>query len=262
MIFLILENKCCPISSHGFVPNGGRVYYLTRSQPPLLIPMVYEYYMSTGDLEFVMEILPTLEKEYEFWVKNRQGWFKDKDGEKRFPYYQYKAKLKVPRPESYREDFELAEHLETEEEKIRMWSEVASAAETGWDFSTRWFSQTGDEKHRMDSIRYALHHLRQFFHGSCKWISVDYTLEFRKVDFETEKEKFLNIFNFFKIHWSSENLIFNRNNFFLHFQKYIENLENYRFLNKKIFFLIREVIFFNIHWKFPFSRTFLFNFQK
>lgn len=39
--------------SHGFVPNGGRVYYLIRSQPPLLTQMVYEYFLATGDLDFV-----------------------------------------------------------------------------------------------------------------------------------------------------------------------------------------------------------------
>lgn len=42
--------------SHGFVPNGGRVYYLIRSQPPLLSPMLYEYYLATGDLDFVLEV--------------------------------------------------------------------------------------------------------------------------------------------------------------------------------------------------------------
>ncbi|EJW69833.1 hypothetical protein WUBG_19260, partial [Wuchereria bancrofti] len=34
-----------------------------------------------------------------------------------------------------------------------MWSNIASAAETGWDFSTRWFAQSGPEMHRMKSIR-------------------------------------------------------------------------------------------------------------
>lgn len=30
------------------------MYYLIRSQPPLLTPMVYDYYMGTGDLDFVL----------------------------------------------------------------------------------------------------------------------------------------------------------------------------------------------------------------
>lgn len=40
--------------SHGFVPNGGRVYYLIRSQPPVFTSMVYEYFLSTGDLDYVL----------------------------------------------------------------------------------------------------------------------------------------------------------------------------------------------------------------
>lgn len=38
-------------------------------------------------------------------------------------------------------------------EKELMWSNVASAAETGWDFSTRWFAQSGPTMHDMKSIR-------------------------------------------------------------------------------------------------------------
>ncbi|KAK6025344.1 alpha,alpha-trehalase, partial [Ostertagia ostertagi] len=141
--------------TNGFVPNGGRVYYLTRSQPPLLIPMVYDYFLGTGDLDFVLEVLPTLEKEYLFWIKQRSRIYKDENGTEKFPYYQYRATLKVPRPESYREDYEMVHHLKRDdiEEKTRMWSEIASAAETGWDFSTRWFAQDGEDKHAMRSIR-------------------------------------------------------------------------------------------------------------
>jgi alpha,alpha-trehalase len=43
------------------VPNGGRVYYLSRSQPPLLTPMVYEYFLATGDLQFVEQVLSQIE---------------------------------------------------------------------------------------------------------------------------------------------------------------------------------------------------------
>ncbi|PAV62606.1 hypothetical protein WR25_26434 [Diploscapter pachys] len=149
----VIKNLAYMVDNHGFVPNGGRVYYLTRSQPPLLIPMVYDYFLGTGDLEFVLEILPTLEKEYQFWVSHRSTMHYDANGTFSFPFYQYKATLKVPRPESYREDYELVNDIEKEEDRIKMWSEVASAAETGWDFSTRWFSQNGDSMHKMHTIR-------------------------------------------------------------------------------------------------------------
>lgn len=32
----IIENFLSVIDEHGFIPNGGRVYYKKRSQPPVL----------------------------------------------------------------------------------------------------------------------------------------------------------------------------------------------------------------------------------
>ena len=59
------------IFSFGMVPNGGRVYYSRRSQPPLLTQMVADYYNATGNDSFVKEMLPVLEQEYQFWQENR-----------------------------------------------------------------------------------------------------------------------------------------------------------------------------------------------
>lgn len=36
----MIENFLSMVDRFGFIPNGGRIYYLSRSQPPLLIPMV------------------------------------------------------------------------------------------------------------------------------------------------------------------------------------------------------------------------------
>lgn len=58
----ILSNFVDLVERIGFVPNGGRIYYLARSQPPLMIPMFYEYLEATGDFDFVQKNLPTLEK--------------------------------------------------------------------------------------------------------------------------------------------------------------------------------------------------------
>ena len=55
----------------GFVPNGNRVYYERRSQPPFLIPAIGEYLRTTGDFPFVRSNLPALEREYAFWMANR-----------------------------------------------------------------------------------------------------------------------------------------------------------------------------------------------
>jgi alpha,alpha-trehalase len=36
----LVQNLIDDVATFGFVPNGGRVYYLNRSQPPLLSEMV------------------------------------------------------------------------------------------------------------------------------------------------------------------------------------------------------------------------------
>lgn len=51
----------------------------------------------------------------------------------------YWADWDAPRPESYREDVQLAEGLSTEQAR-RLWHHLATAAESGWDFSSRWMS--------------------------------------------------------------------------------------------------------------------------
>lgn len=91
--------------SFGFIPNGGRVYYLRRSQPPLLTPMVYEYYEATHNKSFLNEILPTLEKELKFWDTQRTVKVKLEDG-RMYKAYRYRTSSNVPRPESFKEDME------------------------------------------------------------------------------------------------------------------------------------------------------------
>ncbi len=41
------------IDLYGLIPNGGRKYYINRSQPPLFIQMVEEYFKATGDVNFI-----------------------------------------------------------------------------------------------------------------------------------------------------------------------------------------------------------------
>ncbi|CAB1349374.1 unnamed protein product [Coregonus sp. 'balchen'] len=59
------------INRYGFIPNGGRVYYERRSQPPFLSLMVESYYQTTKDKELLRTALPALEQEYLFWMQNR-----------------------------------------------------------------------------------------------------------------------------------------------------------------------------------------------
>ncbi|OUC44428.1 alpha,alpha-trehalase [Trichinella nativa] len=91
------------IDQFGFVPNGGRIYYKNRSQPPLLTMSVWDYYQATKDKAVLVNMLPRLEKELQFWYKNRGFVYKDENG-KTLQLHQYRVDTDLPRAESYTED--------------------------------------------------------------------------------------------------------------------------------------------------------------
>jgi alpha,alpha-trehalase len=90
---------------YGFVPNGGRLYYTSRSQPPLLTQMVEYYYNCTSNLTLVETVLPALSREYEFWMANRST----SVGLSTANYYS--SPVNTPRPEAYFEDVTTAAQL-------------------------------------------------------------------------------------------------------------------------------------------------------
>jgi len=145
----MIANMVHMIEVYGFIPNGNRIYYLNRSQPPLLTWCVDAYFNATQDIEFVAQVMPALEKEMEFFMKNKlihqPGW--------KSHLFRFQVNATFPRPESYREDWESAEHLEDILEKCRLWGDIAAAAESGRDFSARWFSNSGPQAGKMGSTR-------------------------------------------------------------------------------------------------------------
>ncbi|KAJ4442416.1 hypothetical protein ANN_04002 [Periplaneta americana] len=128
----MLENFLSMVARYGFVPNGGRVYYLERSQPPLLIPMVDSYFTATNNVTFLKNNIQLLEAEFQFWMANRTVNI-TKNG-KDYTLARYYAVSEGPRPESYSDDYEHAQELHTEEEKRQFYINIKSAAESGWDF--------------------------------------------------------------------------------------------------------------------------------
>uniref|UniRef100_A0A8C2BEU9 Trehalase n=1 Tax=Cyprinus carpio TaxID=7962 RepID=A0A8C2BEU9_CYPCA len=120
------------VERYGFVPNGGRVYYERRSQPPFLPLMVESFYEVTGDKDFLRQVLPALETEYSFWMQNR-SLAVSMSGLTHI-LNRYNVPVDRPRPESYSDDVELAEGLSK-----KLWIELTSGAESGWDFSSRWY---------------------------------------------------------------------------------------------------------------------------
>lgn len=127
----MMENFSFLISIYGFIPNGSRKYYLNRSQPPLFCTMVERYMKNCikdgkKRLSFLKEIIPLLDKEYGFWKTQRTIIVND------LSLAIYSANTALPRPESYRED---------KRHHKNIYKNIASGAESGWDFSSRWFNE-------------------------------------------------------------------------------------------------------------------------
>lgn len=133
----MLENFLSIIDRFDFIPNGGRIYYSERSQPPLLTAMIKTYVDETKDTEFAIRSLDLLEREFKYWINNHTNTV---NGHKLAFYGDYS---RGPRPESYREDIESSEIFELEEDKQEHYSELKAAAESGMDFSSRWFIANG-----------------------------------------------------------------------------------------------------------------------
>ncbi|KAL0268857.1 UNVERIFIED_CONTAM: hypothetical protein PYX00_010664 [Menopon gallinae] len=173
----ILLNFLSMVSQYGFVPNGGRVYYLERSQPPLLTPMVLSYYEATNDIDFLQSNIDLLEKEFYFWVDKRTVDVV-KNG-KTYKLARYFAPSRGPRPESYSEDYNSAAFLSTQLEKEDLYIDLKSAAESGWDFSSRWFISNKTNQGNKSSIhtRYIIPvDLNAFVYWNAKILSQFYTI--------------------------------------------------------------------------------------
>ncbi|CAF1049986.1 unnamed protein product, partial [Brachionus calyciflorus] len=137
----IIDNFLDILETNGFIPNGARVYYLNRSQPPLLIQMVYSYLKYTNDIQYLRNSIHLLDKEYEFWMREKVIHV-FKHGQN-YTLNHYRVKSDKPRPESYREDFINGQESGN---SSKYYSNVMTAAESGWDFSSRWFENPMDIK--------------------------------------------------------------------------------------------------------------------
>ncbi|MET0245063.1 MAG: trehalase family glycosidase, partial [Flavitalea sp.] len=134
----MVNNFTYLLNQYGHIPNGNRSYYLSRSQPPLYSFMVELVAEMNGNASFAI-YLAGLEKEYDYWMDKSaptKHVVKMPDGSILNRYYD---QLDIPRQESYYEDETLSQGL-PEPKKQKMNRDLRSAAESGWDFSSRWFA--------------------------------------------------------------------------------------------------------------------------
>lgn len=59
------------IERFGFMPNGSRTWFLSRSQPPFFSEMVRDVYAALPDREWLKQMYSAMEKEYKFWTSRR-----------------------------------------------------------------------------------------------------------------------------------------------------------------------------------------------
>jgi alpha,alpha-trehalase len=139
----MVDNFAHLIETIGFIPNGNRTYYLGRSQPPFFAAMVQILAEEKGD-EIYTKYLPVLEKEYQFWMSGKLETPENQLYTKRRVLHldrntlnRYCDDKNTPRPEGFKEDKATAKlSIRTPEETYR---HLRSGAESGWDFSSRWF---------------------------------------------------------------------------------------------------------------------------
>jgi alpha,alpha-trehalase len=139
----MVDDFATMIDRYGHVPNGTRSYYLSRSQPPFFFAMVK--LTNPRDLAAAYaHYLPQLRREYAYWM----------EGESQLPVggahrrvvrlsagallNRYWDDEDTPRDESYREDVQLARHSHRNPKTV--YRDIRAAAESGWDFSSRWFA--------------------------------------------------------------------------------------------------------------------------
>jgi alpha,alpha-trehalase len=139
----MVTNFASLIDRYGHVPNGTRSYYLSRSQPPFFAAMVALQAGHEGTRVLVAR-LPQLEREYAFWMDGA-GKLTAAGAYRRVVrvtggmvlnrYWDDSAK---PRDEAWIEDVQTARgRARPAEETYR---ELRAAAESGWDFGSRWFA--------------------------------------------------------------------------------------------------------------------------
>lgn len=142
-----LQNFMDELDTIGFIPNGGRIYYLNRSQPPVFIQMLARYVQVTGDRDILRRGLPLAEKELRWWSRERSLPVQSPFSNQTHTVYTYAVNNSAPRPESYRTDYETANSPNlpslNDTQKADLYAELASGAESGWDYSARWFSTNG-----------------------------------------------------------------------------------------------------------------------
>jgi len=160
----LAENLAHLIHTVGHIPNGNREYYRPRSQPPFFSHILELLESKLGTAPVAEKYVQSLEMEYRWWMRGEDKLTPHRpavgrvvrvvcdegdDGEVVTMNRYNDNSYCTPREESYREDVEIAHHAEIEPQDLHsFYRHIRAAAESGWDFSSRWFA----DKLTLDTI--------------------------------------------------------------------------------------------------------------
>lgn len=140
----MIKNFAYMLRRFGFIPTGNRTYFMSRSQPPFFCRMVELLASHAGDAAY-LRYLPAMLTEYRFWMKGL-GRLNRAAADHRVVKLpgdeilnRYYDNLATPRPESHLEDVETAK-----DRSAKTFLDLRAAAESGWDFSSRWLDNPDD----------------------------------------------------------------------------------------------------------------------
>jgi len=131
------------IDTYGFVPNGTRSYYLSRSQPPvfaLMLELAGQYGVASP-----ADHIGQLQQEHAYWMAGAHELAHGQAARRvvRLPggvlLNRYWDDRDTPREESWLEDVATAHAGQREPQDV--YRNLRAAAESGWDFSSRWLTE-------------------------------------------------------------------------------------------------------------------------
>ena len=146
LVHAMTDNFAYLIDTWGHIPNGNRTYYLSRSQPPVFVLMteLCEAQGGPGAARY----LPQLRREHAWWTDGDDGLQPGQthrrvvalpDGARLNRYWDDRD---TPREEAWREDVATAARSDRPQQEV--WRHLRAAAESGWDFSSRWLREADD----------------------------------------------------------------------------------------------------------------------
>ncbi|KAL8273877.1 hypothetical protein Esti_002200 [Eimeria stiedai] len=144
----MILNFASLIRTLGFIPNGTRTYYLSRSQPPVFSLMLTAFFGFTGDLQLVRDTYLDVEREYFNWVDDCERQTSVTVEGEECHLQRYVGHQSTPRPEGWKEDMLVADFVRRKAHRsncediegacANVFRNIRATAESGWDFSSRY----------------------------------------------------------------------------------------------------------------------------